>query len=248
MRYSDPEVQESIVDSNLTLMNSDQRSIFDTIMSCQETKPLDSHGVFFIYGPGGTGKTFLYNTILAKTRSQGRIGLAVASSGIAATLLSGGRTAHSRFKIPITIDKDSSSSLSLQFDHAKLIREAALIVWDEAPMMHRHVFESVDRACRDIMGAVNPILDHVLFGGKIFVFGGDFRQVLPVVKRGGRGDIVSASLSRSTIWQHIKVMQLTINMRVARLIYEGRDANEQESFAKYLLELGEGRLPPLYPG
>jgi len=75
VRYSDPKVQEGIVDGNLTLMNSDQRNIFDTIMSCQETKSLDYHEVFFICGPRGIGKTFLYNTLLAKTRSQGRIGL-----------------------------------------------------------------------------------------------------------------------------------------------------------------------------
>ena len=42
---------------------------------------------FFIDGPGGTGKTFLYNTLLNKVRSQGRIPLVMASSGIAALLL-----------------------------------------------------------------------------------------------------------------------------------------------------------------
>ena len=56
---------------------------------------------FFIDGPGGTGKTFLYDTLLAHVRGNGGIALAVASSGIAALLLEGGRTAHSRFKIPV---------------------------------------------------------------------------------------------------------------------------------------------------
>jgi type II secretory ATPase GspE/PulE/Tfp pilus assembly ATPase PilB-like protein len=52
-------------------------------------------GCFFVNGPGGTGKTFLYNTLLSTVRSSGDIAVAVASSGIAALLMKGGRTAHS---------------------------------------------------------------------------------------------------------------------------------------------------------
>jgi hypothetical protein len=59
---------------------------------------------FFIDGPGGTGKTFLYNNLLAAVRKEGDIALAVASSGIAALLLPGGRTAHSRLKIPFKLE------------------------------------------------------------------------------------------------------------------------------------------------
>ncbi len=51
--------------------------------------------LFFVDGPGGTGKTFLYNLILGRVRCERRIALVVASSGIAALLLDGGRTAHS---------------------------------------------------------------------------------------------------------------------------------------------------------
>ena len=46
--------------------------------------------LFFIDGPGGTGKTFLYDLLLARVRSQGEVALAVASSGLAALLLAGG--------------------------------------------------------------------------------------------------------------------------------------------------------------
>lgn len=70
------------------------------------TKVLDSvlnnkGGLFFLYGFGGTGKTFVWNTLSAALRSKGLIVLNVASSGIASLLLPGGRTAHSRFSIPI---------------------------------------------------------------------------------------------------------------------------------------------------
>lgn len=46
-------------------------------------------------------KRFLYRAILATIQSKGIIALATATSGITASLLPGGRTAHYRFKIPL---------------------------------------------------------------------------------------------------------------------------------------------------
>nr|GEU79291.1 retrovirus-related Pol polyprotein from transposon TNT 1-94 [Tanacetum cinerariifolium] len=53
--------------------------------------------------PGGTRKTFLYKTIISRLRSERKIVLAVASSGIASLLLPAGRTVHSRFVIPLEL-------------------------------------------------------------------------------------------------------------------------------------------------
>ena len=64
--------------------------------------------MFFVDGPGGTGKTFLYSVLLAAVRSRGDVALAAASSGIAALLMEGGRTAHSRFKIPVPAHEGST--------------------------------------------------------------------------------------------------------------------------------------------
>jgi hypothetical protein len=58
---------------------------------------------YFLDAPGGTGNIFLINLLLSQIRSSGKVALAVASSGIAATLLSGGRIAHSTFKLPLNI-------------------------------------------------------------------------------------------------------------------------------------------------
>ena len=57
-----------------------------------------------MYALGGTDKTFLINLILAKIRSEGKIALATAPSGIAATLLTGGHTSHNTFKIPLDLN------------------------------------------------------------------------------------------------------------------------------------------------
>ncbi|GJV33575.1 DNA helicase [Tanacetum coccineum] len=52
--------------------------------------------LIFVYGHGGTGRTFIWKTILSTLRSEGKIVLAVASSCIASLLLPSGRTTHSR--------------------------------------------------------------------------------------------------------------------------------------------------------
>ena len=83
--------------------------------------------------------------LTAALRSQGEIVLNVASSGIAALLLEGGRTAHSKFAIPINIVEDSVCNIEGDSDLADLIRQTKLIIWDEAPMMSRYRFEAFDR-------------------------------------------------------------------------------------------------------
>jgi hypothetical protein len=90
-------------------------------------------------------------------------------------------------------------------------------------MAHKHVFEAMNRTLQHVLGAVDPALKDILFGGKVVVMGGDFRQLLPVVPRGTRGQIVDASLKRSAIlWHSVKVRHLHENMRVQRLLAQGR--------------------------
>jgi hypothetical protein len=179
-----------------------------------DPKPVDK--TFFVDGLGGASKTFLYGCLLSKVRSTCDIVLSVASSGIIALLLEGGCIAHSSFKIPIAgLCGSSTCYVPLNNPQAALIRVACLIMWDEAPMAHNHLFEAVNRTLQHVMGVVNPILKDILFGSKVVVMGGDFRQLLPVVPRGTRGQIVDASLKRSAIlWHSVKVRHLHENMRV----------------------------------
>lgn len=185
-----------------------------------------------------------YSTLLEKVHLNGYIALAVASSGIAALLLPGGRTAHSRFKIPFNLHEDSTCSVTHGSDLALLLQVARLIIWDEAPMTHRHAFEAVDRTLRDLMKAVDQSLEEKPFGGKVVVFGGDFRQILPVVIKGTLEEIIGASLCRSILWKNVRLMKLKTNMRLLRAV-DDPDAAEQEKFAKWLLEVGEGHVPTI---
>ncbi|XP_035842281.1 uncharacterized protein LOC110876254 [Helianthus annuus] len=95
---------EDELNNMLLLLTDEQRNVFDQIMESVRT---NKGGVFFVYGYGGTGKTFLWKTLSAAIRSKSEIVLNVASSGIASLLLSGGRTAHSRFSIPLNLNEDS---------------------------------------------------------------------------------------------------------------------------------------------
>jgi len=77
---------------------------------------------------------------------------------------------------------------------AELVCKTDLIIWDEAPMMHRQAFKVVDQTLRDLMQLDDAQVTDKIFGGKTVVLGGDFRQILPVVPKGGGEDIVSALL------------------------------------------------------
>ncbi|XP_020192201.1 uncharacterized protein [Aegilops tauschii subsp. strangulata] len=92
-------------------------------------------------------------------------------------------------------------------------------------MTKRQTVEALDKSMRDIMD--RPDLP---FGGKTIVFGGDFRQVLPVVQKGTRAQIVDASLRGSELWNCMRQLKLVRNMR----------AQNDPWFAEYLLRIGNG--------
>ncbi|CAF2073984.1 unnamed protein product [Brassica napus] len=175
-------------DRDFLKLTDAQRKIYDEITDAVFTK---KGGVFFVYGFGGTGKTFLWKLLSAAIRMRGEICLNVASSGLASLLLPGGRTAHSRFGIPINPYEFSYCNLVPGTDQADLVKAASLIIWDEALMMSKHCFESLDRSMANIIGNK----DNIPFAGKVVVLGGDFRQVLPVIHGAGRPEIVLESLN-----------------------------------------------------
>ncbi|XP_076922528.1 uncharacterized protein LOC143584332 [Bidens hawaiensis] len=158
----DKEVLNSEYYNLLSSLTDEQQSVFDEIMN---SVTCNKGGSFFVYGYDGTGKTFLWKTLAASIRSKGEIVINVASSGIASLLLSGGRTAHSRFHIPINLNETSSCNIKPFTDESHLLTKTSLIIWDEAPMTHKHAFETLDRTLRDILGCRNQP-----FGGKVIVF------------------------------------------------------------------------------
>jgi Rad3-related DNA helicase len=136
-------------------LNDEQRAAYDEIMSANDT---DNGGMFFVDGPGGTGKTFLYRALLAKVRSQNKLVVATTTSGVAAPIMLGGRTAHSRFKISLFSNDGGFCSFTKQSGTAKLLQATSLIIWDEVSMMKRQVVEALDNSIRDIMNRSSYLL------------------------------------------------------------------------------------------
>ena len=234
----DIESEKKKFNENIITLTKEQKEIFELIMNEVNNNSIESK-MYYIDGFGGSGKTYFYNTVLPALRSQGEQAIAVASSGIASLLLDGGRTAHYKFKIPLKCDKETTCDIKLNSKLANLIKKTKLFIWDEAPMADKHVYETVDRTFRDIMKQVNPALEKIPFGGKIMVFGGDFRQILPIVKHGNRSAIVSQCINRSFLWKYMKKYKLTINKR---LQMDGSDRKDEKiEFSKFILRVGEGK-------
>ncbi|KAF0298467.1 ATP-dependent DNA helicase PIF1 [Amphibalanus amphitrite] len=224
---------QRLVDERVPLLTQDQRDVYNEVTRRLAT---GEGGLLFLQAPGGCGKTFLENVLLASVRAAAGEAIAVATSGIAASLLDGGTTAHSRFKIPISLTDTSTCDLSRRGEAADTIRRCLLLVWDEAGMAHRRAIEAVDRTLRDLRGTDRP------FGGLLTLFAGDWQQILPVVKGGARHQVVGACLKASPLWQYVTCLTLRTNMRVQ--LQGDLEAGE---YATFLSQLGSGRLP-LCPG
>ncbi|CAN1142588.1 ATP-dependent DNA helicase PIF1 [Linum perenne] len=232
--------EDNLYNSYRVSLNSCQQLAHDAVLGALAST---TGKLFFLYGHGGTGKTYLYNCLLSKVRSQGQIALVVDSSGIAATLLPGGVTAHSRFKIEV--DATSTCAIKKGTSLARLMESASLIVWDEAPMVHRLSFEAVDRTLFDIMNMPTEGPCYKPFGGKIVILGGDFRQTLPIVPNGGREDNLNASLTRSYLWNHCTLLELRTNMRVNSSSINMFPISEGLNFPEWVLVVGDGKICPI---
>ncbi|KAK9988698.1 hypothetical protein SO802_028937 [Lithocarpus litseifolius] len=171
-----------ITEFDLTIITarSDESSSMPKIIQDELIIPMDDEELTLVDKLNNDQK-FLSRALLASLRSDGHIAIATATSGIATTLLPGGRTAHSKFKIPLIPEASSTCSTSKQSDLAELIRRAVVLIWDEAPM--------------------------------VLILGGDFRQVLPVVPKGTKAELLNACIVNSPLWRYIKILHLTQNMR-----------------------------------
>ena len=97
-------------------------------------------------------------------------------------------------------------------------------------MSHRANMDCMDASLKDFRKKTKPS------GGATVVFGGDFRQTLPVVPRGTAAMQVAACIRMSLLWEHLKILSLETNMRVRA------DLLSQE-YAKWVLDVGNGSNP-----
>ena len=191
------------VAANMAQFNNAQREVYDAVMNSVTN---NNGKIFFLHSAGGCGKTFVCNTIAAAVHAQGKIVLYVASSG-----------------------NEASFCRISQHSHVfPLLHETSMIIWDEVPMQHKYAVEAVDRTIRDLLQK-----PHSPFGGITVLFGGDFRQTLPVIPHGLRQQFISASLRRSILWEHVEMHYLHQNMHLEQ-------TPDMQEFVHWLLEVGAG--------
>ncbi|GBO33218.1 hypothetical protein AVEN_153320-1 [Araneus ventricosus] len=208
-------------------LNPKQKTIFDNVLKQVES---GEGGLFFLDAPGGTGKTFLLNLLLAQIRKDKKVAIAVASSGIAATLLDGGRTAHSVLKLPLNLAHEGTPICNFpkNSERCRMLQHCKLLVWDECTMSHKRAVEALNRTMQDINN------NQSIMGGMVVLMAGDFRQILPAITP---ADEINACLKASPLWEHVKKFNLTTNMRVQLF-----NDTESGQYAATLLKIGEGRF------
>ena len=219
------------------MMNNDQGDLFDRIM--EDVRQIFENPVHipinhlrFIEGKAGRGKTFLINAICEMVRGLGGIALPCGTTALAASNYTGGRTAHSLFGIPVESNPSPAdgltSTIATNSIRSDLLKNATIIIWDEVPMAHKSAFECVDVLLREICNNTQ-----VPFGGKFIITLGDFRQVAPVVRNGGKAAIIQASVKNSHIWP---------NFVKSELIQPIRNASDP-LFANLVDAIGEDQIP-----
>ncbi|GFS46659.1 ATP-dependent DNA helicase [Trichonephila inaurata madagascariensis] len=111
--------------------------------------------IVFFDAPGGPGKTFLLNLLLAFVRKEKDMAVAVASSGMVATLLAGGRKAHSAHKLPLDLARSDSATCNISkgTGQGHIFKPCKLIVWDEATISHRIAFHALDKTLKGLRGS-----------------------------------------------------------------------------------------------
>lgn len=156
--------------------NHMQQVIFDEIMEkvySIHSNQTPAQLFYFIQGPGGAGKTSLFNKLQAACRAHGQLIGICAATTLAALLFDGGFTAHSLFKYPVVeesdIDMEFLPECNLEnTQRLQLLLQTNVFFWDEFISNDRNLFEAVIRS-------------FLQFTKQRFIFicGGDFGQILP---------------------------------------------------------------------
>jgi hypothetical protein len=164
------------LDLNAHSLTQEQCLAMASIQEMVQNVDDGNNNLLAVIASAGTGKTFFINHAVALLRSQNIATLCVAASALAATLLPEGKTAHAGLKIPIKCDDHSYCSWDIET--RRQLKSMTVLFWDEISMVSYEVAETVERSFRSLMG------NDRIFGGKVVVFCGDFRQLPPVVRPG----------------------------------------------------------------
>ena len=220
------------LDERVVMLNADQRRVFERIRNhlfhqqrhetnqcqCDEIKPLN----MFVSGVGGTGKSFLIETVKAQVEalwpSDGLTCAIAAPTGLAAFIIRG-VTVHRLFLLPVEHDSKSAGYWSLPKGSHKvlktLLRKVKLIVIDEVSMVSSLNLAYIHLRLEELFGGSE------WFGSKNIMFVGDLLQLQPVNGKPVYEKITNKTISLKlgctacpNIWKEcVTYDELTINER-----------------------------------
>ena len=147
------------------------------------------------------------------------------------SLLPKGTTFHSRTKCPLSLTNESTCSVSKHDSTATITGITNLMVVDEVTMIDCCALEAADCTFQRLRGSAKP------FGGITMVFSGEWRQILTVVPHGSRIGIIGRCCKSLT---GVDTLRLIENMRISQA---AEHQQAEEDFAKFLLYLGEAKIP-----
>ena len=135
---------------------------------------------FFIDGPGGTGKTYVYKCLNYMLIGEGKKCKNMATTGIAATLLPEGRTAHKTFSLNVPLSPHSKSNIKKGSKDGYELAEVDVFFLDEAPILPRYGMENMDGKVQELHENTLPV------GGTVQVYGRDFRPGVSKLRPAGQ--------------------------------------------------------------
>lgn len=142
----------------------------------------------FLTGPAGSGKTFVLNQFIEKSKKQGKKVAITATTGIAATHLNG-NTIHSWSGIGIKDFLEKGFMDKYSKSKKENIAKTDILIIDEISMLHDFRLDMVDEVCKAFKENKNP------FGGIQVVLSGDFFQLPPVDRDNKRNNFAVSSKS-----------------------------------------------------
>lgn len=118
-----------------------------------------------------------------------------------------------------------------------ITKNAKLIIWEEACVLHKRCFEALDRAlkrqqlqCSNVMGDITAVLS------------GDFGQTLPVITRGTRTNQVNPCSKSSYRWCVVKNLKIFYKHV---FVIQSNPHSTIYKFAKKHLDIGNGFYKPI---
>jgi hypothetical protein len=187
--------------------------------------------VMILDAPGGTGKTFLLKYIQHWLLTQNKRPCIMSWAGIAASLYDGGRTVHNTFSLPLDCTLQCNIHITSKTLEQRLCNYDVFIL-DEAPMTPRCVLEAINVYLKEAHHNKKE-----LFGGKHMILSGDGRQTSPVLQGASNDTLISISIQKSAILQHVFIYYLTENMRIK--------GEREKDHREWVLSVGDGEVDNL---